>query len=98
MSTKTDERADAVAKTCPVCGDAEGHTLDIKNLDCPDCLAERGIHSKIGNKRGDCNRCNAFAQRLIRHSARRLQNEYAEEYDALREKTEQDLYEQEIAG
>lgn len=99
MSTQTiDDKRTAAKAACAVCG-AKGrkkHTLDAASLDCPDCLAERQIHSKIGNKRGECNRCNAFAQRLIRHSGRRLQHEYADEYEALREETERDLYKAEI--
>ena len=98
MSTATtDEAPTRSALTgCPICGEARGHRVQASDLDCPDCLDRAGIHSKMGNKRRDCNRCNAFAQRVIRASARSLQAMYPADYDDLRSETEADLYAEEM--
>ena len=95
--TTEQERADTASKTCAVCGAEDGsHVVQQHDLDCPDCLSRAGVHSKIGTKRYDCKRCNRFAQRLIRASARRLQDEHPEHYEALRNEAEVELYLEEV--
>lgn len=98
-STEEQERAATASDTCPVCGGEDGeHTLQQQELDCPDCLERAGIHSKMGTKRYDCKRCNRYAQRLIRASARRLQDEHPEHYEALRKEAEVEMYIEDTAG
>ena len=100
MTTQTAEKTAATEEktsACSVCGGVEGnHVVQPENLDCPDCIVRAGIHSKMGNKRADCKRCNRFAQRLIRSAARRLQDEHEEHYEALRNEAEVELYLAEI--
>lgn len=99
----TTTAADEVTSTqdvpagCPICGDAAGHTLQHDDLDCPDCLALSGQHTKMGNKRAQCRRCNAFAQRLIRTSGRSLQSMFPADYERVREEAELDLYTLDVA-
>lgn len=95
MTTTTTDRAPAAveAAACAVClGESGEHVVKQENLDCPDCLSRTGLHSKMGNKRSECKRCNRFAQRLIRASARRLQSEHLSHYEALRNEAEVELY------
>lgn len=68
---------------------------EMPQLPCPECR-ERGQSGgcRIGNRRNECATCNAFAQRVMRLTRKRLKELHAEEYLQVRLETELELYPQ----
>jgi len=73
--------------------------LPTPGLPCPECrerLISKGLEpegmNRIGNKRGTCDTCNAFAQAVKRLTANRLKDLHPDEYERLRLQVELDLY------
>lgn len=67
--------------------------LDGPALPCPACLYDplhRG--SRIGNRRGQCRVCNAFASSTRRETAWRLREAHPGEYQTLLRQVERELY------
>lgn len=66
-------------------------------LPCPECR-QRGVggRARIGNNRNRCTTCNNFAQNVMRLTRKRLKELHSEEYEAIRQRVELDLYPQVI--
>lgn len=66
-------------------------------LPCPECrMKGRGGKTRIGNHRGDCKTCNAWAQNVMRMTRTRLIAQHSAEYKSIRAQVEKDLYPQVI--
>jgi len=62
---------------------------------CPICSlrpAMYGFKNIIGHRRERCRTCNAYNQRVLRLTAKRMREEYPEKYREIREKAERDVY------
>lgn len=67
--------------------------LDPASLPCPACRAS-GVQgtARIGNRRGTCATCNAFAQRVRRVTAARMREAFADQYAAVQRVVEVEVY------
>lgn len=62
---------------------------------CPACAARPGafgLTNKIGNRRAHCRTCNAFVQRVLRLTRRRLAAMHPLDHAATKEQAERDVY------
>lgn len=67
--------------------------LPTRPLPCPQCR-DKGIVGgcRIGNRRNECDSCNAFAQRVLRKTRTRLAEAFADEAAAIRLQVEIEEY------
>lgn len=62
-------------------------------LTCPKCLqAGRTGTARIGNRRGSCSLCNAFAQKVRRETLKALKDTHEDGYLELKQEVEKRVY------